>query len=68
MKNKPPDTNRAVFFWSLAFLGFLLAYALLIAYQAAAFFYPNSLYTRKSRAFNPPPLGGFLLAVVNVKL
>nr|DAN74057.1 MAG TPA: hypothetical protein [Caudoviricetes sp.] len=49
----------AVFFWPLA---------LLACYQAAALFYPNNLYTRKSCAFNPPPLGGFLLAVVNVKL
>nr|DAV58303.1 MAG TPA: hypothetical protein [Caudoviricetes sp.] len=41
---------------------------MLIAYQTAAFFYPNNPYMRKSCAFNPPPLGGFLLAVVNVKL
>lgn len=68
MKNKPPDIYRAVFFWPLAFRGFLLTACFADCFQAAAYFYPYNLNTRKSRAFNPPPLGGFILAVVNVKL
>jgi hypothetical protein len=48
MTNKPPDIYRAVFFWPLAFRGFLLVYALLIAYQAAALFCLNNPYTLKS--------------------
>lgn len=68
MTNKPPDIYRAVFFWPLAFRGFLLAACFADCFQAAAFSYPNNHYTHKSRAFRPPPLGGFLLAVGNVKL
>ena len=68
MINKPPDIYRAVFFWPLTFCGFPFGLCFADCYQAAALFYPNNHYTHKSRAFNPPPLGGFLLAVANVKL
>ena len=47
MKNKPPDTNRAVFFWPLAFRGFLYGLCFADCYQAAAFLYPYNPNMRK---------------------